>query len=61
MDIVKNPSGICNCFPSYFKNLQIKSQMNILDVEQQKATGHVFKKKVFHGDSVSCQKFMVLW
>ena len=44
MDIGKNPLGICNYFPTYFKNLQIKSKINILDVEQQKSC--VFSKEL---------------
>ena len=33
-------------FSKLLKNLQIKSKINILDVEQQKATRHVFNQKV---------------
>ena len=44
MDRGKNhPLGICNYITSYFKNLQIKSKINILDVEQQKIC--VFSKE----------------
>ena len=46
MDLGKNPLGICNFFPAYFKNLRIKSKIKILDIEQQKATKCVFNKKV---------------